>query len=264
MNIQKAVLRIKKSEFTAYRSNVYLNFLFGCVPLVLSILLWRAIYGDKIELIGGYSYRQMITYYVIAFLLSTIINVRDNTVKMAETIENGSIHNYMLKPIGFFSLNFKLYRAEKLIYFLNISIPYAVFCVIIHRYIFLNVQFLHYFLLSVCLAFVLKYIIGSILGLLTTWIEEISGLLDLWDNIEQFLSGGLLPLSILPASLYSLVSFLPFKYVLFVPIDIYMGNMQENEIVRALAIQSAWIIVLGLLLYATKRKAFRKYSGYGA
>lgn len=264
MKIQKAIFKIKMSEFTAYRSNIYLNFLFGCVPLVLYILLWKAIYGEQVELIGGYSYKQMITYYVIAFLLSNILNCRDNTVKMAEMIEDGSIHNYILKPIGFFVLNFKLYQTEKLIYLLNISIPYLAFCLIIHRYIFWKASHLLFFLLSVCMAFVLKYIIGSILGLLTTWIEEISGLLDFWDNIEGFLSGGLLPLSILPKSLLTVISFLPFEYSMFVPINIYMGNIQKVEIAKALGIQVLWCVVLGILLYIIKREAFRKYTGYGS
>ncbi len=264
MRMQKAIFKIKMSEFTAYRSNVCLNFMFGCVPLVLYILLWKAIYGEQVEIIGGYSYKQMITYYVIAFLLSNILNVRDNTVKIATMIEDGSIHNQMLKPIGFFSLNFKLYRAEKLIYLLNISIPYLIFCLVFRRYIFWKASHLPFFFLSVCVAFVLKYIIGSILGFLTAWIEEISGLLDFWENIEGFLSGGLLPLSILPKPLFTVISFLPFKYILFVPIDIYMGNIQGIEIAKALGIQVLWSVALGILLYKLKKEAFRKYTGYGS
>lgn len=263
MKILKAAFKIKKHEFIAYRSNIFLNFLFGCVPLIFSILLWKAIYGTNADVIGGYSYKQMITYYVVAFLLSRIIHVRENTVKLSEIIQNGNIHNYMLKPVRFFSLNFRLYLAEKLIYLLNIAAPYVIFCLLIHQYIFVNVNRLPFFILSACLAFLLKYIVGCFLGLLTTWVEEISGLLDFLDNVENFLSGGLLPLSILPASVYSIVSFLPFPYFLFVPIDIYIGRMQESEMIGALAIQGAWIVVLGLLLHIIKRKAFSKYSGYG-
>lgn len=263
MRTLKAATKIKKHEFIAYRSNVYLNFLFGCVPLFFSILLWKAIYGSNTDVIGGYSYKQIITYYVIAFLLSQIINVRETTVEMSEMIQSGNIHNYMLKPIGFFSLNFKLFLAEKLVFFLNIFIPYSVFCLLIHQYIFVNVKSIPFFVLSIWLAFILKYIIGCILGLLTTWVEEISGLLDFWDNIENFFSGGLLPLSIFPVPLYRVVSLLPFKYFLFVPIDIYMGEMQIREVVVALTIQIAWIVILGLLLHIIKLKAYKKYSGYG-
>lgn len=264
MKIHKAVLKLKISEFTAYRSNVYINFLFGCVPLFIQILLWKAIYGNRVEAIGGYSYKQMITYYVIAFLLSKILDVRENTVKMAKMIQNGSVHNQMLKPIGFLSLNFKLYWAEKLIYLLNISIPFILFCIVIHRYVFLEVSHVLYFLISVSMAFILKYIVGCILGLLTTWIEEITGLLDFWDNIEGFLSGGLLPLSILPAPLFTFISFLPFKYMLFAPIDIYMGNIQDFEVAKTLAIQAVWCMILGTLLYILKKEAFKKYAGYGS
>lgn len=264
MKILRATFNIKKQEFTAYRSNVYLNFLFGCVPLLLSILLWKAIYGSTHKFIGGYSYKEMITYYMLVFLLSRILNSRENTVHMAEIIQNGKIHNFMLKPTSFFSLDFKLYLAEKLVYFFNIAIPFTLFCILLRNSLSFHLKYIPFFLISICLAFVLKYILGSILGILTTWIEEISGLLDFWANIENFLSGALLPLSILPTFLYTIISFLPFKYFLFLPIDIYMGKIEGNKIIEAFAIQITWILLLGVLLCILKQKAYKKYAGYGS
>lgn len=263
MKILLATFKIKRQEFTVYRSNIYLNFLFGCLPLFLSILLWKAIYGISQKFIGGYTYKEMITYYILVFLLSSILNVRENTVHIAEIIQNGEIHNYMLKPVSFFSLDFKLYLAEKLVYFSNIAIPFITFCILIRKNITLNLEYFIYFIISVCLAFVLKYIIGSIFGILTIWIEDITGLLDFWNNIENFLSGGILPLSILPSSMYTVISFLPFKYFLFVPIDIYMGKIKVMKIIETFAIQLWWIFFLGLFLNILKLKAYKKYSGYG-
>ncbi len=264
MRIQKAAFQLKKSEFTSYRSNIYMNFLFGCVPILVYLLLWKAIYRNDLSDLGGYSYDQMITYYVMVSLLHDVLDVRSNTVKLAEMIEDGSIHNYLLKPIGFFSLNFKLYKAEKIIYLISISLPYAILCLVLHKHIYLKLDHFPFFIISSCIAFVLKYFMGCILGLLTTWLEEISGLLDLWNNIERFLSGGLIPLSILPKKVFTLLSFLPFKYMLFVPVDIYLGNMDLDQIYMALAIQAGWCIIFGFLLLIIKKKAFRKYSGYGS
>ncbi|MDY6065925.1 MAG: ABC-2 family transporter protein [Finegoldia sp.] len=133
MKILKASFKIKRREFAAYRNNIYLNFIFGCVPILLSILLWKVIYGPSQKFVGGYTYKEMITYYILAFLLSCILNSRENTVHIADMIQNGEIHNYILKPINFFSLNFKLFRAEKLIYLLNISIPFIIFCILLRK-----------------------------------------------------------------------------------------------------------------------------------
>ncbi|MDO5063161.1 MAG: ABC-2 family transporter protein [Peptostreptococcaceae bacterium] len=264
MKINKAVFNLKKSEFTIYRSNIYMNFLFGCVPIVVYLFLWRSIYGNDLIALGGYSYRQMITYFVLVSLLYEVLDARANIVKLSEMIEDGSIHNHMLKPIGFFSLNFKLYRAEKIIYLTSVLVPYVILCLVLREHIHWELDHIPFFIISLCLAFVLKYFMGCILGLLTTWIEEISGLLDLWNNIERFLSGGLIPLSILPKKVFMFLSFLPFQYMLFVPVDIYMGNMDLLEIYRALFIQIGWCIILGGLLLIIKQKAFRKYSGYGS
>ncbi len=83
MGLHKAVLKLKIKEFTAYRSNVLMNFCFGCVPLFVYILLWKAVYGNDFSKIGGYSYTQIITYYVLIFLCSRLLNMRENTVKIA-------------------------------------------------------------------------------------------------------------------------------------------------------------------------------------
>ena len=102
------------------------------------------------------------------------------------------------------------------------------------------------------------------MGFLATWIEEISGLLDLWDNIEGFLSGGLLPLTLFPKEINKVLSCLPFKYTLFVPVDIYMGNLERDEIFAAIGIQLIWCILLSIVLIVTKVKANRMYCGYGS
>lgn len=241
-----------------------MNFLFGCIPIIIYLMLWKAIYGNNIKNLGGYSFKQMITYYIFVSILSVLLDSRDNTVKLSNRIEDGSIHNYMLKPIDIFSLNFSLYSAEKIIYLLNIIIPFGILCFILRKYLFWKPYYIPFFIVSLFLAFVLKYFLGCILGLMTTWIEEISGLLDLLKNVENFLAGGLIPLSILPNSLFTVLSFFPFKYMLFVPIEIYMGNMDLSQIFKSLMIQIFWCMFLFILLLFIKKKAFENYSGYGS
>ena len=128
MGLHKAVLKLKIKEFTAYRSNVLMNFCFGCVPSFVYILLWKAVYGNDFSKIGGYSYTQIITYYVLIFLCSRLLNMRENTVKIADMIQDGSMHNFMLKPTNFICFNFMMLSAEKVIYLFNISIPFFDFC----------------------------------------------------------------------------------------------------------------------------------------
>lgn len=147
---------------------------------------------------------------------------------------------------------------------INISIPFAIFVTIISMHVYWEMDNVLFFLISLCLAFFLKYLIGCILGFLTIWIEEISGLLDLWDNIEAFLAGGVIPLTLFPVILKDVVAYLPFKYTLFVPIDIYMGNLSYQEVLIAVEIQILWCVILGSILHLVRKMAKKKYSGYGS
>lgn len=264
MKLLHSLLSIKAQESAVYRENVMINFAFGLIPLFINIYLWKAIYGSQQTTIAGYDFTQMITYFVLVFILLNMTSARSIAVNLSELIREGTLNNYFLKPVNFITYQFKLFFAEKIIYIVNIFIPFIIFFIIIRKYLFFNSSYAVLFLVSVLLAMILNYIIYFILGILTIWLEEISALLDLWGNITSFLSGGIFPLTLLSDNLFTFISILPFKYMVFTPIDIYMGNLLGEKLVLQLIIQIAWIFVLGVLLKIIWEKAIKKYSGYGS
>lgn len=264
MKLLRASLSIKFQESMMYRENIIINFVFGLIPLLINILLWRAIYGSQHKIIAGYDYMQMITYFVLAFLIRNMTSAREVAVNLAEYIREGTLNNFLLKPTDFISFQFKLHFADKMVLLLNILLPFSIFIILTRNYLYFNSSYLVVFLFSVFLSLVLNYIIYFILGILTIWLEEVSALLDLWDNIAAFFAGSIFPLTLLSDSMLRLVSFLPFKYMVFTPIDIYMGTLVGKDLVENLLIQIVWICILAMVLKIIWTKAVKAYSGYGA
>ena len=264
MKLLRASFLIKFQESMIYRENVIINFVFGLIPLIVNILLWRAIYGGQDKIIAGYTYVQMITYFTLVFFIQKMTSSREIAVNLAECIQEGTLNNFLLKPTDFVSYQFKLHFAEKVIMLLNILLPFCAFAVLLRKYLYFNFEYLVVFGLSVFFSFVLNYLIYFILGILTIWLEEISALLDLWDNVVAFLAGSVFPLTLLPTSFFRIVSLLPFKYMVFMPIDIYMGTIGEKEVIQNLLIQLTWICILAVLLKTIWSKAIKAYSGYGS
>ena len=264
MRMLRSSFKIKTKEAVVYRENVRLNFFFGLIPLLINIYLWSAIYRNKGNTIGGYTYSQMITYFFLVFIITKLTDNRNVAVQLSELIQEGTLNNNLLKPVNFIRYQFSLVFSEKVVLLLNISIPLFIFILLFRNYIVINLSQILIFMVSVCLSLVLNYIIYFIIGMLTVWLEEISALLDLWGNITSFLSGAIFPLTLLTPKIRRIISLLPFKYTVFVPIDIYMGNLTASSLVKELFIQVVWIIILGLLLKFVWRKAIEDYSGYGS
>lgn len=255
-------LRFKFQEASVYRGNVLLNFFFGLIPLLLSVLLWKTVYTQN-AVIGTYDYSQMITYFIFVFLSLQVTSCREVATNLADAIRSGNFHNYLLKPTNYIVFNLKLFTCEKIVYFATVFLPFVLFVLLMKDMIFINGGVLVYFILSLFLAFLMNYVIYFILGMLTVWFEEVTALLDLWTNVAALFSGALFPLSILPLKLEKLVSLLPFKYTLFAPIDIYVGNVSFSKMCQVLFIQGIWLLLLVVLLVSLWRKALKKYSGFG-
>jgi ABC-2 type transport system permease protein len=79
----------------------------------------------------------------------------------------------------------------------------------------------------------------------------------------EFLAGGLFPLDILPAGIQKALSFTPFPYLIFFPIQVYLGKISPPEIVRGLVIGFSWAATLYVLMRTIWQKGLRVYQSHG-
>lgn len=154
--------------------------------------------------------------------------------------------------------------AIELINLMSISIPIIIFCTVFTNYISLNHKSILPFLVLLIFSAIIQFLIYCLLGITVFWTEESSNLLDLWNQVGGFLSGTYFPLSFLPEPFYNLVSMLPFKYIIYYPIDIYLRNEGISlDILRAIGVDIVWIFILLLLLNYVWKKGLKKYTAYG-
>lgn len=262
MRLIKASIILKISEAKIYRENTILNFIFALFPLLINIFLWKAIYGRNSN-ISGYDLPQMITYFLLAFFIDCISNSRSVATELSEAVRDGTVSNYLLKPVSFLKYQFSMFTAEKVIYLINVFVPLLVFLFLLRDYLTFHALRLLLFMFSCVLALILKFFVYLIFGVLAVWIEEISSILDLWTSLSFLLAGGVFPLNMLPKIGYNIISFLPFKYMMFTPINMYIGNLTVIEMSENLLIQIIWIVVMGIVFKILWAKANKRFSGYG-
>jgi ABC-2 type transport system permease protein len=97
------------------------------------------------------------------------------------------------------------------------------------------------------LAFAVSVSMWLLVGLSGFWLMQIQGMRGLVAMASSFLAGSMIPVWFMPGPLRTLVEWLPFQSINFLPASIWVGQATGGEIWRALGVQAVWVVVLGLL-----------------
>jgi ABC-2 type transport system permease protein len=98
-------------------------------------------------------------------------------------------------------------------------------------------------------------------GCLAFWMTNPQGIFDLQSNLNQTLSGRLIPLSVLPFS--GFFSILPFAYFYYLPIQVFLGKINFSNTLSIICIGFIWLIILHFLVKFTWKRGLKKFEAVG-
>jgi len=117
-------------------------------------------------------------------------------------------------------------------------------------------------------------LVGSLKSLISRKYYDVTGLTAFWTlhaygprfalkMAMEFVSGRFFPLNILPTVLFKIVNFLPFSFLVFFPLNLYLGRLSTSEIYRGFLTQIIWIAVFAVLLKLLWSRGLRRYEAVG-
>lgn len=260
------VFQIAVSERLVYRADFFLSTFLRFIPIITTILLWRAIYdGAKLDHVGGLAYTQMVSYYLFVMISRAFGSMPRLATDISTDIRDGGLRKYLLQPVDYLSYNLVLRSAHKIIYFLMASMPYALVFWLCRSYLpgWPTGMMFVLSMISLVLAFLLGFAINALIGLLGFWFLEVSSLLHVFMTAQYFLSGHMFPLSLLPDSIQRIVLHLPFAYETYYPTMIMLQRLEMSEVIRVITCQCIWVLVLGGLARLAWSRGLRRYAAYG-
>jgi ABC-2 type transport system permease protein len=250
-----------------YRFNFLARTLFGFIPLIAIIYLWRTIYEGKGEgsTVGNYSLPQMISYYLLVTVVDALTAVNEDDWQIAADIKDGNISQFLLKPIDYLWYRLCLFFSGRVTYLAVAAIPLVLFIMSLHKYFVLPGDWTTpgLFAASVLMTALLQFFISYSLAMLAFWVLEVSTFIFIVFAFEYIASGHLFPLDILPRGIEQILYFTPFPYQLYFPVSIYMGRVEGADLARGLALQVFWVIAAFLLARFAWARGIRKYSAAG-
>ena len=258
------IFKLTLMEYFVYRLNFVLWRLRSLIFLLSLIFFWQAAYGHRQELFG-YHQIQMLNYLVgIALLRSLIISSRSTDLEA--DICTGRLNSFLLRPLAIFKFYFTRDLADK---FLNIGFA-IIEIAFIARFFHLSfwrpesIETVVCFLILTILAIVLFFLINITAASLAFWTGAV------WAPrwlimviLLEFMSGVYFPIDILPFWLTKMISLTPFPYLIYYPLQVWLGNTLMRENLKIFLVLSFWLVFFFFISKKIWQQGLKAYSAYG-
>jgi ABC-2 type transport system permease protein len=261
------VINIGIQNTLVYRVNFLFRAMFGLIPLMATIFLWRAIYAthEAGSEVAGYTLAQMTSYYLLVTIVDALTAVSEDDWQIAGDIKDGNISQFLLKPVDYLTYRLCLFGTGRVIYTVVAVVPVTLFILLQSKYFVLPPDWgtFGWFLLSTTMTALLQFFMSYTMALLAFWVLEVSTFIFILYAFEYIAGGHLFPLNILPPLIAQALQFTPFPYQMFFPVSIYLRQATGPELWQGLAIQAFWVMATYALARFVWNRGIRKYSAVG-
>lgn len=258
--------RLVFMERMAYRVNFFLEVLSGIFASLIVVFLWLAVYRSSgASELGGYSLPQMVTYLLGGGLINTFILTTADNPETSQSILEGDLSGLLVRPMSPYGLWFARDMGSKLFLLLLGGAGYAVVLAFFSGYLLGPAgpaALVLTLALAACAALVQFFLFQS-LSLLAFWVEYTYGFTFVTRVLMEVVGGAIIPLSFFPPVLQRAFMATPFPYLVYVPMQTWLGLIAPSEALSALGRSAAWAAALGLVNLFLWRRGVRQYVSMG-
>lgn len=257
------VLQSTLWEIGTYRFNFAMWRLRIVLQFLTTYFLWLAITPAQGQLFG-YSQQLILTYVLGTALVGTMV-FSTRTHEIGANIDSGDLSLFLLRPLNYFKYWFARDLGDKLVNIAFVIGELLILYVILHPPVFLQMHGIVLFatFVAICIAVVLNFYFGSLLGLIAFWSPEVWAPRFLYFILVPFLSGAIVPLDIFPQTLQQFLQLLPFSYLIYFPVKLYLGSLTFDQIIHGMTIGGLWIVLLHCATQVIWLKGLKSYSAQG-
>lgn len=248
-----------------YRADFTLSLFSGAFVVIIQCFIWSAVFsGNPSSVIYGYTFPQMISYSIISGIVTKWVSTGFEW-DIAEDIKTGGLSKFIVQPIGYFSYRIFSFLGRKIVQSL-ILLVFSVFAMFFLR-AFLGMEFdpvrLLLFFPFMFLAMTINFLLYFCVSTLAFSLTEVWGVFFAVNQAILMLSGGIFPLDIFGEQVTKVLNYLPFKYLVFYPVNIVNGRVAYGDILNGVVIQMIWIVVMIVLANLCWKSGMKKYVAVG-
>lgn len=266
MNKYWSIFKISFEQEFAYKINFIMWRVRNVIQIIVTFFLWSTIFSNPGTQVFGYDRVKILTY-VFALMIVRAIVLSARAVDVSSDIAEGNLSNYLVKPISYFKYWVTRDISSKALNLGFAAFEFtALFLILKPSFYFQSDPFVILaFLISIVIASLIYFCILFLISAVSFWAPELG-----WASqflvaivIIEFLSGSLFPIDVLPTGLQKIVMSLPFPYMIYFPIQVYLGKITGTAQIYGFAISIAWVIALWYSMKFIWAKGLKAYQAFG-
>lgn len=251
-------------KFLAYRLNFVLHAVIVLMMALAYLYLWQSV-TSQTPSIGSYSSRELMTYLIGALFFNGIVSFGAAGDQVNDEIQRGELNRYLAQPLPALGAWLTTDLARHSLRTLYLLGTLGVLVALFSRELLPPIDAWHALaaIASVGLAYGIIYHWIVLLALASFWLTDSWSLRFGFRIVAEFGTGAFIPLTFFPGWLQTICFALPFKFLAYVPMQLYLGRLTGAETTRAFLEAAVWLLALIGLTQLVWQRGLRRYEGVG-
>jgi viologen exporter family transport system permease protein len=249
--------RIGFLNMLAFRARYYVGVLTYLFNVAVYYFIWRAVFRQGGS-IAGMTLHDMVTYVAVGWAIrSFYFNEIDR--ELGTQVQEGKLAMNLIRPVDFQTVMIADAAGQSAFRAVLFTVPIAIVLALLFPLKAPASPLAGLlFLVSASLSFFLVAALNFLVGLLAIRSKSILGILRAKYLVFELLSGLLIPTTLFPQPLRSILFASPFPHINFTPAALYLGQATGPRALGLLALQAGWTVgLLALGQYAWQRSRRR-------
>ncbi len=264
LRIYQRLWQVNWAEQWQYRANLLMYLLYWLVSPVVYLAVWTTVASAQGS-VQGLTPNDFVTYYMTLLIVDQLTS--EVTIHyFAYKVQDGSLSNELIRPIHPLLTNTLVSNLAFKVLVLGGMIPVWGVLWFLFQPDFSAVTWGNVLMAApaIVLGFALNFVMGAILTCVAFWTTRVWSLGEFYWAFVSLLSGQFVPLTLMPAPIQIAASYLPFQMFKYFPIQVILGRLSPEEIVRGYAVGLIWLVVAVLAFNWVWREGVKKFSAVGA
>ncbi len=242
----------------SFRAQFWFKLFGGVLNVVARVSIWQAVLSHGAAS-TDISLQQMITYSILGATMFSTWDANQILREIGADIRSGDVVSQLMRPYSYPVSLFARQVGVRGHEMLTVGIPVFILMSAIY-----GVQppaslgHAALFVIAIGLSLVLLFTISIAVSMIGFWVMDMLSLEWLLRGTLALFSGGLVPLWFYPDALVSSVLYLPFAWITFYPLAIYLGELDLAASALHLFYGAIWAVLLIAIVGLMWRAACRR------
>jgi ABC-2 type transport system permease protein len=264
VRIYQRLWQVNWAEQWQYRANLVMYLLYWLVSPVVYVAVWTTVANTQGS-VAGLTASDFTAYYLALLIVDNLTS--EITVHLlAYKIQDGTLSGELLRPIHPILTNTLTNNLAFKALTMGALLPIWVGLVLAFQPDFSGVTPTTVLLaLAACaLGFAINFLFGAALTCVAFWTTRVYALMEFYMAVIVLFGGQFVPLDLMPPVIQSIARYLPFQLLKYFPIQLALGRLTPDVIVRDFAMGLVWLVVAAVIFQWVWRVGVKRFSAVGA